>query len=673
MPEALPTLPFLPDFVVLLGASVAVLLVSHALRLPPVVGLLLTGLLIGPHGLHWIADETMVELFAEIGVVLLLFTVGLEFSLQRLRQVGRAFFVGGPVQTGTTIAAVATIAAMAGQSPGRAVFLGFLAALSSTAIVLKTYADRRDLDTPHGKNVIGILLFQDFLIVPLVVVTPVLAGTVDAGMAEIALRFGGSTLAVAVIFLAARTAMPRLLHALVRTRIREILVLGPLAIGLGMGLATEALGFSLALGAFLAGILIAESEYSHHVVAEMAPFRDLFTSLFFVSIGMLLRFDVVADHAATVAVVVLGVMALKALLVAVAVRLFGQPVRTATITALGLAQIGEFSFVLAGVGLESGVLDPLAYQVFLAAAIATMIATPFLIRVAPAVAARAQRLPWLGGPPPAPPEGAPLGNHVVIVGFGVNGRIVARVLEGVRIPYVAVELNGEVVRAAREEGKPVLFGDVTRAEVLEACGIERAGVIVFGISDPDAVRRGARLARDLAPGVHIIVRTRQVAEIERVLEGGADEVVAEEFETSIEVFTRVLERFHVPANVIEAQLKVLRGDAYRRLRRPQGSGRISEAVLDLLAEGTTDVFYVREGGPAAGRTIAGLDLRRETGATVIAVVREGASHPNPAADFRLAAGDAVVLMGAHADLTRAFDLLEGRGGAREDVSGPAGR
>ncbi|MDX1661015.1 MAG: cation:proton antiporter [Gemmatimonadota bacterium] len=660
MPHVLPTIPFLPEFVVLLGAAVAVLLVSHAIRVPPVVALLLTGLAIGPHGFHLIADEAMVELFAEVGVVLLLFSVGLEFSLERLREVGRAFFGGGTLQAGLTIGVVFAIAVSTGLPLERALFYGFLAALSSTAIVLKLYADRREMDAPQGKLVIGILLFQDFLIVPLVVITPVLAGAVDASGVEIALRLGGGALAVGAIFLVARTVMPRLLHAIVRTRISELLVLAPLLIGLGMALATEALGFSLALGAFLAGILIAESEYSHHVVAEMAPFRDLFTSLFFISIGMLLQLEVVSEHLGTVGTVVVLVVVVKALVVFGAVRSIGYPTRTATITALSLAQIGEFSFVLAQVGLASGVLPGLAYQVFLAAAIATMIATPFMIRWAPAVADRVRRLPLVGGGQVETVPEPTLEDHVVIVGFGVNGRNLARVLGSVRIPYVVVELNGETVRAARAAGEPVLFGDFTRVEVLEACAIEEAETLVVGISDPEAVRRGVRLAREMNPALHIVVRVRGVAEIERALAAGADEVVAEEFETSIEIFTRVLERFHVPSNVIEAQLKVLRGDAYRRLRGPRGAGRVSEAVLDVLAEGTTDVFYVREESPAAGRSLAGLDLRRRTGATVIAVVRDGLDHPNPDPDFRIESGDAMVLVGDHAAITRGFDLLEGR-------------
>lgn len=658
------SIPFLLDFVIILGAAVVVTLGSHLLRVPAVIGFLLTGMLIGPHGLALVTDADLIEAFAEIGVVFLLFSVGLEFSLERLKEVRRSFFLGGALQTGGTIALAAAILIAVGRPAPLAVFYGFLVALSSTAILLKTYSDRRELDTPHGKILIGVLLFQDFLMVPMILLTPALAGEGGASTGQIAGRFGLGLLVVGLVFLAARTLMPRLLHAIVSTRLRELLVLGALLIGLGMALVTEAFGFSLALGAFLAGILVAESEYSHQVVAETTPFSQVFTSLFFISIGMLLDVEYAFQHSVVVTLAVCGVIALKAIVAGGAALAQRVPIRTAVIAGLSLAQIGEFSFVVAQVGLMTGLMPQPAYQVFLAAAIGTMLATPLLVRVAPAIGAWLQGLPFLPRPRVIDP-GAPsrTTDHVVIVGYGVNGRNLARVLTTVRIPFVALELNGDTVRRARAEDVPILFGDVTRREVLEACGIERAAVLVIGITDFRAVLRAARTARAMNPDVHIIVRTRMVAEIDAIMAAGANEVVAEEFESSIEIFTRVLERFHVAPNVIEAQAKVLRGDAYRRLRGPRGMGRVSEAVLDVLAAGTTSVFYVQAGGPADGPTIGELDLRARTGVSIIAVVRDGAPRTNPDIDFQVRAGDSLVLVGSHAQITAASDLLAGDHGA----------
>jgi monovalent cation:H+ antiporter-2, CPA2 family len=654
----------LSESVTILAAAIAVLLICNRLRIPSVVGFLLTGVLIGPSGLGLVSETERVEMFAEIGVVFLLFSIGLEFSLERLKQIRRYFFLGGAVQALLTTGLIALLALPAGFTLPRAVFQGFLVTLSSTAIVLKLYADRRELDAPQGKILIGILLFQDFLIVPMIVLTPVLAGTVAASAASIILRFAGALALVGLVFVVARYLMPRLLHLMVRTRIREVLVLGALAVCLGMALLTEALEFSLALGAFIAGIIISESEYSHQVVAEVTPFRDVFNSLFFISIGMLLEVPFALAHPLPVLTLAGAILGVKALAGGAAAAILGFPRRIVAIVALALAQIGEFSFVLLQVGQTQGLLDRALYQTFIAASILTMIATPPLVAAAPRLGAALGRWRRPAGTvvPGETPEGRRKRRHVVIVGFGVNGRNLARVLRAAQISYVVVELDGEMVRRGLAEKEPILFGDATRTEILEHAGIAEADVVVFAISDLEAVRRAIRLARTLNPKVRIIVRTRLVDEIEDLHRSGADEVIAEEFETSIEIFTRVLEHYHIPRNVIRAETRALRGEGYKMMRSPSAS-RLPENFLDLLAAGTTEVFRLEDESPAVGETLHNLDLRRRTGVTVIAVVRGERSHPNPHPDLQLEAGDHLVLMGSHAEMEQAFDLLEPAAGS----------
>ncbi len=647
---------FLQEAVAILGAAVAVLLASHRLRIPPVVGFLLTGVLIGPSGLALVSDLRRVELFAEIGVIFLLFAVGLEFSLDRLRQIRRAFFLGGSLQSFLTIGAVTLIAVLAGTGPPRALFLGFLAALSSTAIVLKLYAERRELDAPQGKLVLGILLFQDFLLVPMIVLTPILAGSVQASPAAIALRFTLALLAVGAVFWVARYLMPRLLEVMVRTGIREVLVLGALFACLGFALLTERLEFSLALGAFIAGIIISESHYSPQVEAEIVPFRDVFNSLFFISIGMLLDLGYALSHPWQVLGIAAAVLALKAVATGAAVALLGYAWRIVVLVAAALAQVGEFSFVLLRVGQEHGLVDPGVYQTFIAASILTMVATPVLIALAPRWAAWGRGRGTAAAGEGLAPDG-PSG-HVVVVGYGLSGRNLARVLRAAGIPFVVLELAAEGLRRARAAGDPVLFGDATRRDILERAGVERASVVVFAISDLLAVLRAVTLARQLSPAVHIIVRTRMVSEIDALHRAGADEVIAEEFETSIEIFTRVLARYHVPANVIRAETRALRGERYAMLRSPSAAGDVSQAVLELLAAGTTDLFRVTATSAAAGKSLLDLDLRRRSGATVIAVVRGERSQTNPPAEVVLEPGDVLVLVGSHAEVESAFGVLE---------------
>jgi CPA2 family monovalent cation:H+ antiporter-2 len=651
----MPNVPFLADFVVILAAAIAVNLVSHRLRLPAVAGFLLTGLLIGPSGLALVSDRETVQVYAEVGIVFLLFTVGLEFSLDRLREIRRPFFLGGPLQTLLTIGLVAAVAAALGAGLDRGFFFGFLVALSSTAVVLRIYADREQLDAPQGKLVIGILLFQDFLIVPMVLVVPLLGGGAAGSGAAIALRLAVGVAVVGVVFAVARYLMPRLLDVIVRTRVREVFVLGALGVCLAMALVTERLGFSLALGAFLAGIVLSESEYSHQLMAEMTPFRDVFLSLFFISVGMLLHLDFVVERAPAVLAICAGLVAVKALVAFAAVRLLRYPARTAAIVGLSLAQIGEFSFVLMRVGERAGLIAGDDVQYFLAASILSLLATPALVALAPRLGAML--------PGPAAPEATEeLSGHTVLVGFGVNGRNLARVLRETGTGYVVVELSGEAVRAARAAGEPVLYGDATRPEILRAAGVERARVAVFAISDLAAVRQAIRAARDLNPGIHIIVRTRRVAEIDELYRCGAGEVVAEEFETSIEILNRVLRQYHLPRNVVDAQEKVLRGERYEILRSPAGSGKVPSKLLELLAAGVTDVYFVAAGGPAEGRTLRDLDLRAHGGASIIAVVRGERPLTNPEPDLRLEAGDSLVLVGSHAEIQRAFDVLQGARG-----------
>lgn len=650
-------IPFLRDLVVILASAIGVTLLSNRVGIPSVVGLLLTGAIIGPHGLRLVRDIEQVRVFAEIGVVALLFTIGLEFSLERLRQVRRNFFLGGALQALITIALVTAVALGVGAGLSRAIWISFLVTLSSTAIVLKLYSQNRSIETPHGKLVIGILLFQDFLVVPMMILTPVLAGTVAASPGEIAYRFGGGVLIIAAVVAVARYLMPYLLRQLVRARSSEVFVLGSIFVVLGMAAITQALDFSLALGAFLAGIIISESEYSHQVVADILPFRDVFNSIFFISIGMLLDSSFVFSRLPIVLGIGLLVVLVKALIIFGIVRLMKFPTRTAAIVSLSLAQVGEFSFVLANVGMGTPLLSEEFYAGFIGGSIVTMIITPFLIRAAPGIAMWLQNRAGETGEPEGEPEN-PLSDHVIIVGLGLNGRTLARVLSEVHIPFIGVDLSGDQVERAQKDGISVIYGDSTRREILIEAGVKRASTIVFGISDLVAVQNAVAFARDLNPELRIIVRTRQVNEIQQIYRLGADVVIAEEFETSIEIFTRVLDAYHVPRNVIEAQIRVLRAEGYEMMRSPS-TGRVSERVLEVLAAGATDTFLVSRDSPAAHNTLAELDIRARTGASIIALVRGHEAHANPDPHLRIEPGDYLVLIGSHASLNAAFRLLDG--------------
>ena len=653
-------LGLLQEIVIVLAASVLIIPLSHKLKLPSVVGFLLTGVLIGPGGLSLVKHPESVDVLAEVGVVMLLFTIGLEFEPSRLKRIQRDFWAGGGLQVSLTTAATVIVLGFLNVPFREALFYGFLISLSSTAVVLKILADRGETDAPQGRISLGVLIFQDLAIVPMIALVPVLANAGRVSLGAIGLRFGLSALAIAAAFLLARFFMPRILHLIVRLRSREVFLIATLFIVLGMAWLTSSLGLSLALGAFLAGVVLAESEYSHQVASDVLPFKSVFNSLFFISVGMLLKVGVVWEFRVVVLALVCSILLVKLAVVLFTVGILGYGSRIAVLTGLALAQIGEFSFVLAGVGRDNGLLPGDTFQAFVASSILTILATPFLIQAGPALARRGEKaIRWRkrvehhASRPACDLEG-----HVIVAGYGLNGRNLAHVLKESGIGYFIIELNPVTVREAAAEGEHILFGDVSSPTILEEANVRRAKAIVFAISDPQVTRRGVQAVRALNPGLFIIVRTRYTTEIDELLKLGADDVIPEEFETSIEIFTRVLEKFHIPRNVIEAQVKVLRGECYGMLRGACSAVRpVAERIADLLAAGTAETYFVGRGAWPAGRTLGAIDLRGKTGATVIAVVRGEETFTSPGAEFEIREQDTLVLVASHRDMDRAFQYL----------------
>jgi len=653
------------DLLIILLVSVPVAYLCLRVKLPLLVGLMLTGMAIGPYGIGLIKDLQGIEVLSEIGVMLLLFTFGLEFSIKRLAGMKRIVLIGGGLQVIVTTALVATVFSLIGRPIKQAVFFGFLVALSSTAIVLKSYVDRNEIDAPHGRAGVGILLFQDISIVFMLLAIPLLGGEDVVSVSRIAIDLGSALLALVLIVVGAWFLLPKFLHRIVSLKSPEVFLLTIVLFGLGMSWVTSHFGLSLALGGFIAGVVLADTEYNHQVTTEVLPFRDVFNSLFFVSIGLLLSISSLVSNIAVVLVVVLALIVGKAFVVWAIVRILGYPQRVAAMVGLGLAQIGEFSFVLAKAGKGVGLVDDADYQIFLAASVISMIATPFLIAAAPRVAEWTQSMLSDGdrrGIENVEDEdihmtsSGGLQQHTIIVGYGLNGRNLSRVLRAVGIPYVVLELNAEVVKRAKTKGEKINFGDSTRREVLSHAAIDKAWSLVLAISDPHAARRTVQQARLMNPNLHIVVRTRYVAEIPELFKIGATEVIPEEFETSIEIFARVLTRYGTPRNVIEGQIDRIRQQGYEMLRTQSIPAPIRESV-SVLDTALTESIFLMPGSPAIDKTLGELDLRGETGATVIAVIRDGNTKVSPGADYRLEERDTVILVGSPTKLKRAMDVL----------------
>lgn len=663
----MPELNVLHDLLVLFGLGVAVVVLFHRAKIPPIVGFLITGVLCGPYGFGLIRGVHQVEALAEIGVVLLLFTVGIEFSIQQLMRIRRFLFLGGGLQVALTLTLTMLLSRLAGLAWPVATFLGMLVALSSTAIVLRLFGDRGEMATISARGALAILIFQDLCIVPLVLLTPYLGGTggEPVTILWVALK---AMLFLSAAVVAARFVVPRLLEIVVNTRKREVFLLTIVLLCLGTAWASSHIGLSLALGAFIAGLVISESPYSHQALGEMLPLREVFNSLFFVSMGMLFDVRTLLAYPLLIVGALVATIAVKTAVTMGVAWVMGHSLRTAVVLALSIAQIGEFSFVLSKVGLEANLLDTALYQLFLAVAVGTMALTPAMHAVAPAVARALERhiprrlsagrtIPGLEAITVPHAE-----DHVVIIGYGLNGRNLSRVLDRNRIPYVAVEMNPDTVRNERDRGISVIFGDASRPEILEQAGITKARVVVIAISDLAATAATVATIRQLNALVHIIARTRYTLEMDSLFGLGSDEVVTEEYETSIEIFARVLRRYFVPRDEIDRSVKEMRQSGYEAFRSISREPTSAIGIERFLSNISLEVYRADEGCAVAGQTLLASNVRGTSGATVVAIQRKagGAMLVNPQGKDLIEPGDAVLLLGEPAQILAAGGLFRNR-------------
>lgn len=653
-------LPLLQDLLVIFILAIVVLLACHRFKIPSLVGLLVTGIIAGPSGLGLVKAVHEVEVLAEIGVVLLLFVIGIDFSLKKLLQIKKAIFVGGVLQVVLTVLAVAGIAVWIGRPPAEAVFFGFLVSLSSTAIVLNLLREKAEVDSLHGRTSLGILIFQDLIIVPMILVTPMLAGKAGSWQDFVLFLAKGGGI-IALVIVASRWLVPSLLFQITRTRSRELFLLSIAAICFGIAWLTAEAGLSLALGAFLAGLIISESEYGHQALGSVIPFRDVFASLFFVSIGMLLDFSFFISHPLAIFFFTGAILAIKIGVCSVAALALGLSLRTSLLVGLALGQIGEFSFVLSRVGLEYGFLVA-DYQYFLADAILTMALTPFILMLAPRLADFVSALPLparlLNDPLSSFAERDALTDHLVIIGFGLNGRNVARAARLATIPYVAIETAPETVRAERAKGEPIFYGDATHGAVLEHANIGQARVVVVAIADPTAIRRITATIKALNPAVHLIVRSQYVQEMPALYELGANEVIPEEFETSIEIFARVLSKYLIPRDTVDKLVIQIRADGYQMLRNMGGEVLSSTNLHMYLPDVEVSTFRITPESEAVGRSLAAIGLRKKYGVTALAVRREGKLIFDTLVDLPFCSEDLLYVIGKPLQLLEARNLFE---------------
>ncbi|HEX6944599.1 MAG TPA: monovalent cation:proton antiporter-2 (CPA2) family protein [Casimicrobiaceae bacterium] len=654
MPETLVTI------LVLLGASVVVVVVCRLVRLPPILGYLLVGIAVGPHAAGWVEDSASTRYLAEFGIVFLMFSLGLEFSLAQLRAMKRAVFGLGFAQVAVTTLAATVLLPLVGFDWKTGLVLGGALAMSSTAIVSKMLAERVELGTPHGRDIIAILLFQDLAVVAFLIVIPALGRDPEDLTVALALAALKGAVALTLILGLGQRPMRAWFNLVARQRSSELFVLNVLLVTLGLAALTELAGLSLALGAFLAGMLIAETEFRFQVEEDIKPFRDVLLGLFFVTVGMSLDLAAVATHWGYVLLLLVVPLAFKLGLVVLAARAFGAPLASSLRTGFYLAQASELALVMLALARSSGLVDPALAQVVLAAMVLSMLAAPVLIQFAEPIVRRLTANDWLARAAQLTTIASTAMSrqeHVLICGYGRSGQNLARLLERESIPFVALDNDPERVREAAGAGASVVYGDAGRREALVAAGLPKAKALAITFADTHAAMKILHHAQALRPELPVIVRTVDDSDLDRLMKAGATEVVPEVLEGSLMLASHSLLVLGVPLNRVLARIRAIREERYSLFRGFFHGVTDAADAADNLQPRLHSVL-LPAGAAAVGRSLDELDI---AGVVEITTVRRrGLAPTRPLADFRLEAGDVVVLLGRPTGLALAeARLLEG--------------
>ncbi len=651
---------FLNELVTVFCLSIAVLLVCHKLHIPSIVGFLITGVICGPTALQVVQDIHAVDLLAEMGVVLLLFTIGMEMSGGELKRLKRPILFGGGGQVFLTISIAACFAFIFSSNFAHNIFLGFLVALSSTAIVLSLLQQKAQMDAPQGRLCLAVLIFQDIVIVPMMLAIPFLAGSVASTPMEMVvsgLKDAGILVAIVV---GGAYGLPPLMRLIMQTRSRELLLLATLGITFAIALMTSYAGLSLSLGAFIAGVLLAESEYSLSVLENILPFKDVFTSVFFISVGMLLDVPYFLNHIFMVLVIASLLILLKISIIYPLIRFLGYSPKTAVLVAFSLAQIGEFSFVLARSGVSHGLIDNNAYQVFLASSIITMVLTPVLMACAGRFAHFITHKFYANQVLPNDDEDDSgherMSGHLLIVGFGVGGKNLAKVAKEAGITYSILEANPDTVAKFRDI-EPIKHGDASLPLILQHADIEHARALAILTPDPAAIRAIIATARKLNPHLFIVARTRFLSESPFLIDLGANKVISEEFEASVGVFAHILDYYLLPRQKTQELIYKIRSENYHAFDSEEPAASLTGLANDLT-ELSAMSYTVEENSQVINQDLQKLALPKNYNISVLAIRRNTQTITSLGADTSLKIGDVVYIFGLQEDLMQAQNLFE---------------
>lgn len=657
------------DLVSVLAVAACGGLLASLLRQPVLLGYLIGGMIVGPTGLGVIKEVIQVETLAQFGVAFLLFALGVEFSFAELKKVKAIALGGGGLQIVLTILFTVIVCGITGAGedlPAKGVFLGSILSLSSTAVVLKCLMERNETETPHGQVMLGILVVQDLALGLMIAVLPALnqpAETIGiavlTALLRLALFAGGAVLAG--IWL-----IPPLLRILARTESRELFLLGVVTLCLGIALLTEHLGLSIEMGAFVAGLMISEVEYADQTLTYVEPVRDIFASLFFVAIGMLIDPMFLWKNLELILVLVALVFVGKFLIITPLVKLFRYPLKTALIAGLGLAQIGEFSFVLASEGQALGLVSRRIYLLILGTTAVTLILTPFVLQLVPFLFNFAESMPWLQPYleeiyPRDVSENLPSKSHVVVCGYGRVGKNLVKLLQKHNLAVVVIDQSESRIQQLRDEGVPYVYGNCVSLHVLETAGVNHAQGMAIALPDPMSTRLSLKRALELCPELDLVVRATQDKNIELLYQLGAKEVVQPEFEASLEMANHLLTGLGFSSFAVQQEMKQIRNDHYLALRPEQIPLEVSRNLQQATRDLNRRWYTLPYTSPLIDMSVGEADIRYLTGASLMAIRRVNETEIDyPNALTRLETGDRLLLVGTAEELTALEELAQGK-------------
>jgi len=653
-------LTILKDIVIIFSLSTFVNFVFTKIKIPTIIGYLLTGIIAGPYALAIIQSPKEIELMAEIGIILLLFSIGLEFSLNHLLKIRRIVFWGGLLQLLTTTIITMFVARLYNLNWIAALFIGLITALSSTAVVLKILQERSELTSNYGRTVLGILIFQDIILVPLLLFVPLMGGEALDFPFQILILLFKALLIIGLVYAGNRWLMPKILHMIALTKNQELFFMSILLICLAVALLTAELGMSLAFGAFLAGLMISESEYSHNAFGNIIPFKDTFTSFFFVSIGMLLDLTFLIDNYLLVISTVILVIFLKMIIGSFCAFILGHTLKGTILVGIAISQVGEFSFILAELGLDFNIIPPFYFQLFLSVAIISMAVSPFLIQIATPIADFILKFPvpkfFADGLFPLKQIDIPdLKNHLVLIGKDSRALNLSVMAKYMKMPYISLVFDPAIARERQLKGETVIYGDAVNEPILHKAHVDSAEVIIISIGDLITSMAVTEKVRNLNKHAFILVRTKHVYDIEELYKLGADQVIPEEFETAINLFERVLKKYLLPRREINVAIEKIRQDNYGIFREIESDSEFSIIKeipnIEIMALKISDDSFLIE------KSISEVNFRKTFGVTVVALKRNEKIIEHPGPDEVFSKGDVAYVLGKPDQIANAVELF----------------